>query len=96
MIVQWFVQAVFAVITWAVGLLPSWTAPDWMTGSGSGSIAGYGASIAGYASKLSNWVPLGLLATVATVVLGACAVAVAVKVTRIVLSALMGGGGGAG
>ena len=96
MIVLWFVEALFAVVRWFVGLLPSWTWPSWLDGSStSGStLGGYAHTIGAALGDVSSWVPLSIVGGCLTAIVAALGVSVAVRVVRMVASFLSGGGGG--
>jgi len=96
MIVEWFIAALLSLVTWFIDLLPSWSLPSWITGTGDGTIRGGADWAASNVGSLSNWIPLGTLSLVAAVVLVCIPIAIGIKVTRMVLSAFTGGGGGAG
>jgi hypothetical protein len=94
-IVQWFLAAVFGVLEFFIGLLPGWEWPDWLVGSGSGTLAGFAASLAGGMGDVSSWLPISIVGGCITAIGGALLFAVAVRIVRMVLSFLSGGGGGA-
>lgn len=73
-----------------LGLIPEWTAPEWVTSAGSAI-----ASVLSWVDSLSVWFPMRLLGVVAAAVTGAWLVSFGVKIVRIVASFLTAGGGSA-
>lgn len=90
MIVQWFVEALAGMFSLVLDLLPSWSAPGFLT-----ALPGQIADIGAYTSGMAAWLPWTAIGTAVPILLAAVAVALAVKGTRMVLSLFTGGGGSA-
>jgi hypothetical protein len=88
MIVQWFVQGMASLFASVLGLLPSWSAPSFLTSLSSGL-----ASIAGYTASTSAWIPWQAVAIAVPILVAAASAALLVKGVRMVLSLFTGGGG---
>jgi hypothetical protein len=89
MIVEWFMDALQVVVVWIASLFPSGTAPDWLS---SGPINDGLDSFL----RMQAWIPVPL-ALVVTGTLFACwAIGFGIKLTRIIASFILLGGGSAG
>jgi hypothetical protein len=71
-------------------LLPSWTAPAWLT-----TVVTTMGNTIGYVTMLDGWVPVQAIGTVVAFMLACSVVGIAVKLGRMVLSLFTGGGGSA-
>lgn len=91
MITEAIINVFAAVVAFLVGLLPSWTAPDWL-----GAAVSTMASAIGDITMLSGWVPVKAVGTAVAFMLACSGIGMAVKVARMVLSLSTGGGGSAG
>lgn len=90
MIVQWFLQALTAVVAFMLGLLPTIAVPSWLTTAGSAV-----STVLGYASTMGAWIPLDVGLTVVGAFLSCLAASFGIKLVRIVLSFFTAGGGSA-
>lgn len=90
MITKFLMDVLSTAAAALVGLLPSWTAPAWLT-----TVISTLASTIGYVTMLDGWVPISAIGTVVAFMLACSAIAVGVKIGRIVLSLFTGGGGSA-
>lgn len=90
MVVNWFVDVLTSLFSWALTLLPSWSAPGFLDSMNSAL-----ASIATATASTSVWIPWSTIAVVVPVLMAACLAALAAKGVRVVLSLFTGGGGGA-
>jgi hypothetical protein len=80
-------------VTWFMHALPAVTIPSWLgsTGTVVTSAGTWGADAAGF----GGWIPFTAIGNVITSVLVAIPLAVSVRLVRIVLSYMTGGGGAA-
>lgn len=92
MVTEALVAVVAAVARFIARLMPSFSAPDWLTVSLPGLLREVGT----YVTGVSAWLPIDHAVTVLGFVAGAVAAAVAVRLLRIVASFLTAGGGSAG
>jgi hypothetical protein len=94
-IVSLFTGALSSVLSFVVGLFPSWSYPSWLDGSStaSGTLGGYAHSIGSAMGDFSAWIPLGVVGPALTAIVAALAVSLGVRVIRMVASFLTGGGG---
>jgi hypothetical protein len=90
MIIDALLNALTNAATFVFGLFPAWSLPSWW----SNAMTGWGTIITGI-SDLSHWVPLAAVGQVAIAVFLVSAFAFAVRVLRIILSFISGGGGSA-
>lgn len=89
MIVVALLGIVSAIAAGLFTLIPSsWTPPSWLTDQSSA----FGTLLAG-AGKLSGWVPVQLAVTVVLAVLASFLIGVVIRITRMIISNLTGGGG---
>lgn len=99
MVVDAILTIVFAPLTWLLEALPSWTPPGWLVdniacgGPDAPAPVCFAADIGGYIGKGSSWVPVEVLGTVGTALFTVLAISLVVRLVRIVVSALTGGGG---
>lgn len=93
MIVEAIVGALVSVIEFALGLVPEFEMPEWLDGTGAGTLHGYATDIGEAASGGSYWVPFDAAALAVTIVLAAVAFSLLVRLFRLVLSLFTGGGG---
>lgn len=71
--------------------LPETEVPDWI-----GTGAGFIPSIFTFAASMGVWFPFGLLGIVLTAVVATWLASFGIKLARIIISHVTGGGGGAG
>lgn len=90
MITSAIMRVLLGFMTFVLGLLPSFTPPAWMA-----DLAGYVSSGLGAFSSLSYWIPVGAVGTVVALVVVVQGIALALKLARMVLSVVTGGGGSA-
>lgn len=90
MITQAVIDVFSRVAAFLVGLLPSWSAPSWLTTS-SNVLTDAVHSIALY----SGWLPLQAIGLAAGFLLGCSTIALGIRLTRIGISLFTGGGGSA-
>jgi hypothetical protein len=90
-IVEWVLNVFGVLVTGAVGLLGTVTVPDWFSGLGD-SVSG----LLGDLNGLGAWLPFGAMAVVLAAVIAARLLGVGIKLTRVVLSFFLAGGGSAG
>jgi hypothetical protein len=79
-----------AILAWLVGLLPSWSRPDWMQtliDAASDGVAGV--------AQLGHWIAFDHISIALAFVIGTWLIALGIRAGRIVLSMLTGGGGSA-
>jgi len=88
MIVQLFVQAMAALFALFLNLLPSWSAPSFLTDLASGL-----SSIASYTASTSVWIPWQAIAIAIPILVAAAFSALLIKGVRMILSLFTGGGG---
>jgi hypothetical protein len=95
-IVTWLTGALTSVLSFVVGLFPTWTYPSWLSGSSTtaGTLGGYAHAIGGAMGDFSAWIPLSVVGPCLAAVLAALGVSLAVRVIRMIASFLTGGGGG--
>ncbi len=100
MIVNGLVSFLVTVIGGLVSLIPGWTWPTWFSGTAGGSCIGtpdtlgcYSSNVGGYLQQLHNWLPVTALGNALAVVGVALVAAGSIRITRMVISALTGGGG---
>lgn len=79
------------VIAWLVGLMPSWTPPEWAD-----SLGQTWADTLANAGGFSYWLPFSAFAAAILGLSIAFALAVTIRIARIVASFATLGGGGAG
>lgn len=75
----------------ALGLLdaiPVIPVPAWIT-----QLAGFASTIFGFAHSMGVWFPVGLIVTVGTALLAIALASFGIRVVRILISHLTGGGG---
>ena len=95
MILDLILSWVSHVVAWVLTLMPTFTLPRYLTGTGTNTMAG---TITGAVSSLwslNAWFPTDQVFAAAGVVLAALTAAVGVRVVRIVASFLTAGGGSA-
>lgn len=90
MILEAIITAVVAVLSALGDLFPEMDTPAFI-----GSISSQISSVTGQMAPLGNWVPFGAAGTALQLVLAAIAIAIVVKVVRIIASFLTAGGGSA-
>lgn len=90
MILEAIVSAFVAVITFLIGLIPSWSAPGWLT-TATTTLA----DAVGHIAMLNGWLPVSAIGQVVVFLMAAGALALGIRLTRIVLSLVTGGGGSA-
>lgn len=88
MIVQWFVQALCALFSDVLSLLPSWSAPSFLADIASGIT-----TIGSFTASTSAWIPWGAMAIGIPVLVACSTAALAIKGVRMLLSLTTGGGG---
>jgi hypothetical protein len=88
MVTEFFLSAFSRLAAFMVGLLPGWSLPSWLTG-----LPGTGDTIGGYVSSMALWLSLGAVGVAFAFVLAAVTVALTVRVTRMAISHVTGGGG---
>jgi hypothetical protein len=89
-ITQVLLELVFGLIDAGLGLLPTSGPPEWFaTGSG------YFAQVWGYGAGLGAWIPWDVVGLVLGSIGTCLAIAVVVRVARILISVFTGGGGSA-
>lgn len=91
MIADALLDLLFTVAGFVVGLFPDFPAPAWMTTT----LPGWIDTVAGWFDGLSNWLPVEHFVPVLAFAAGGVAVALVVRLVRIVLSFLTAGGGSA-
>lgn len=95
MITEAIMKVLGGIASFVAGLMPSMSFPTYLTGSGPGTLnAQLQSTIAGIWS-LDAWVPVSSLFAVGALVMGASAIALSIKLVRIVASFLTFGGGSA-
>lgn len=77
-----------SAIAWLIGLLPSFSLPSWLT-----SLPAESSSLGDYLGQFAVWIPIDQVVIVFLFVLSAGVVSLGVRVTRMVISHLSGGGG---
>ncbi len=90
MITEAIIWVFSRLVAFLIGLLPKWTAPDWLTAAG-GFLRDGLANVAGYA----NWMPLKAVGVGVGFLLACSAIALGIRFGRMILSVSTGGGGGA-
>lgn len=90
MITEWVIQVWLTVVTWLLGLLPAITLPSWVT-----TVTSFVSSTVTQARALGNWIPWGMVGLGFVFVAAAYAVALGIRVGRIVASFFTAGGGSA-
>lgn len=81
--------SILATISLAlVDALPVIPVPSWVT-----ELAGFASTIFGFAYSMGVWFPVGLVVTVGTTLLAIAVAAFGLKIVRIIISHLTGGGG---
>ncbi|SFC94947.1 hypothetical protein SAMN04487968_1165 [Nocardioides terrae] len=90
MILQAVLELVFGLIDGLLGLLPTAPPPDWFADG-----AGYFGQIWAMGTGLGGWVPWDVFGLVLASVGTCLAIAVVVRITRILISVFTGGGGSA-
>ena len=88
MIIGWIVTQLTTFITWVIAGIPAPAVPSWMS-----AISSDIASVVDFINKLSSWIPSSLLMAVITAYVGVFAIAIGIRVTRIIASFFTGGGG---
>ena len=88
MITDYFLDLLSSMVVTFFELFPSWAMPSWYETA----VTGWGSIVSGIAD-LAHWVPLDAVAQVAIAVGLVSAFAFGVRVMRIVLSFISGGGG---
>lgn len=78
------------VAAWIIGLFPSWSLPGWVSSTAT-TISGWLANV----GSLGYFIPLGPIATVAALILGAVTIGFTIRILRIGYSMVTGGGGAA-
>lgn len=96
MITQWLVEIVGNVVTWILGLLPTLTVPEYLSGTGGGTANGTVTDAVSGLWSFDAFLPVTQLVAACALVLASLLVAVTVRVVRIVASFLTAGGGAAG
>lgn len=85
-------QAIWGVIchvaAFLVGLLPGWTLPGWLT-----ALPDESTTVGSYMADFNVWLPLDAVVTALAFIIAATSVALGVRVARMVLSTVTGGGG---
>jgi hypothetical protein len=90
MILVWIWDAIRTLLDLLLGLFPTVTMPTWV-----GMIADYFVQGVTVLNGMGNWVPLGAISTGLTFVLSCSAIAMTIRVARILISLFTGGGGSA-
>lgn len=91
MIFEGIINAVAGIVSFIAGLMPEFDTPAWLT-----TIAAKIDLVVANMAPLGVWLPFGAAGTAVTLVLAAVAVAVIIKLVRIIASFLTLGGGAAG
>lgn len=85
-------DALWGLVCWIashlVGLLPGWTLPGWLT-----SLPDESTTLGSYFGDFNVWLPLDAVLTVLAFILAATALSLGIRVTRMVISHVTGGGG---
>ena len=90
MVVQWFIHQATSLITWALTLLPSWSAPSFLTDLNNALT-----TIGNDLSSTSVWFPWSAIAIALSLLMAAATAALLIKAVRITISHFTGGGGSA-
>lgn len=90
MIVDFILDLLFMIVRGLIALLPDVQLPGWVT-----DISGMGAEVFATANSMGVWFPWGVIITVVTAVLAAAVMGFGVKIVRMVISHVTGGGGSA-
>lgn len=90
MITEAIIWVFSRLVAFLVSLIPSWTPPDWFTTATAWLSSGL-SSVAGYA----NWMPLEAIGVGVGFLMACSAIALAVRLGRMLLSVSTGGGGSA-
>lgn len=98
MVVDAILTVLLAPLAWLLGLLPSWTPPDWLVGQAGCNktlLECHAFDVGQYAGAAQGWVPIQEVVVVVQAVFLALGVALAIRLVRMVVSAVTGGGGNA-
>lgn len=90
MITGWIITAFSTLAAGLIGLLPSWTAPDWLT-----TCTATLANALGYVGMLNGWVPIKAIGVAVAFMLACSGTALLLRFGRMALSLATGGGGSA-
>lgn len=90
MITDFLLDILFWIIRMLVALLPDIELPGWVQ-----DISSMGAEVFETANSMGVWFPWALILTVVTAVLAAAGIGFGIKVVRMVISHVTGGGGSA-
>lgn len=90
MITDLIISAFMAVVSFLLNLLPDIQMPGWIA-----DISGYAASVFAFADSIGVWIPWGVVMTVVASVFACAGVGFTIKVVRMVISHVTGGGGSA-
>ena len=89
MIVDAIVGVLTSVITFLLGLLPSWSAPSWLTGSGPDTLAGLSGQLGSWLSGWDAWIPWTWVAAGVAAMFAVALVTVAVRVAMWAINAII-------
>lgn len=99
MIITAIVAFLVTMLTTVLDLIPSWTWPAWMDGTSGSCPAdtlGCGAAAVGdYVAPFHNWLPIPAMVTGLGLIGIALVAAGGVRLTRVAISMMTGGGGSA-
>jgi hypothetical protein len=88
MIIDKFLDFLASIAVYVIGLFPTWALPTWW----STAVTSWGSIVSGI-SDLAHWVPLDAVFQVATAVFLVSIFSFTVRIFRIALSLVSGGGG---
>ena len=95
MITQAVLTVLLLPVTLLLSVIPSVSWPAWFQTSGSGSVVAEVGVWGGHLATVNGWFPVAAFVDSLGIVFVCAGVAVGIKVARIVLSAVTGGGGSA-
>jgi len=90
MVTEWFLEVLAGFVTWFLDLWPDITLPTWVDDA-----AGYIAEGLTFFAGMSSVLPIGAMVSALAFLLAVSAVAIGIRVLRIIASFFTGGGGSA-
>jgi hypothetical protein len=93
MITEAILNVLLLPLRWLLEVIPSVSWPSWFQVSGPDSVVSQVASWGSHLGTIGGWFPLGAFFDSMAIVFVCAGIHVVIKLTRIIVSALTGGGG---
>jgi hypothetical protein len=89
MITNAIISVFASVAAFLLGLLPSWTLPSWLTGTGSGTLSGWAGSVGAYMRGWDGWIPWSDIAIAVGLLFAVVAIVVGVRIAMWAINAIL-------